>query len=836
MIVLAFVVLLTGLALAYFSRAGTDRQLAQSSYNDTSADLLARSALDIVVGDFKQEILTYPTVSSANIQPTRYGDASIPNLIRRSFSGDPTNRTSSVSSGAASANGRSISTTRWNSHYLIPRGNPGDININPSPTPTFIAPDWVIVTAQGPAQTPSPTAVIGRYAFAVYDEGGLLDMSMAGYPSWSSCVSSTTPTPTPWLVNVGRKGTVAFADLTALGTYAPPQSQIDNIVGWRNYAMTQRAGANFGNFNPTYAGETDCAKQDWYGSYLLYFGDPPFTIDSLSDKLLASTYPFTAVANYVSNDGRTDQSFTTRQELLRLRSSLNFSQNVLQYMGTFSRERNRPAPDWPGLASNSALSEGRFNLNNLALLVPNPADCVIAHGKKKGWQTGRNKNHLCGTSPEIVQLFGLFWLKSEIINSDKRTPGRWKYIGNVGGVPDPNGNPNPHKGIDCFRGANQQNDFFQILNFALFRSNCAPDATLAKTFAVGASLIDQYDSGEACVGNNPGNWGPGCDMDSHVQNQKYATHTTVIEYGHGGNNNISTNYGMELNNANDPVNGDDPCTVNSNSPHRPSPAPLPVTGANATIVVNRAFSNVGELGYGIVTSALPTPGPTASCAPTPGPTAVPTMDFSSPNFQDAPVLDFFSYNPISSAYPRAGIVNLYTRNAPVLAAILSRALKTDAAANSNPPSPVVSATEAMNAANAIVAETQGVLAGAPPSGWPVTQTDLTRAIAARLVAAGGSAIGSTNEQKQSIARALAEMGQTRTWNLLVDVIAQTGRYAPGTANVTDANKFTVEGEKRYWLHIALGRDLIQADGSPCPPGQSGCQVDVLGAQLEEVMQ
>src|SRR5467141_2265021 len=63
MIVLAFVVLLTGVALAYFSRTTTDRQLAQSSYNDTSSDLLARSALDIVVGDFKQEIVAHPTVT-----------------------------------------------------------------------------------------------------------------------------------------------------------------------------------------------------------------------------------------------------------------------------------------------------------------------------------------------------------------------------------------------------------------------------------------------------------------------------------------------------------------------------------------------------------------------------------------------------------------------------------------------------------------------------------------------------------------------------------------------------------------------------------------------------
>src|SRR5438094_3816238 len=107
LIALALVVLLTGLALAYFSRTTTDRQLAQTSYHDTSADLVARSALDITVSDLKQEILAHPTPTAAPpyyIQPQRYGDhVSIPNLIRRSFSGDPTGRTSSVSSGAASA-------------------------------------------------------------------------------------------------------------------------------------------------------------------------------------------------------------------------------------------------------------------------------------------------------------------------------------------------------------------------------------------------------------------------------------------------------------------------------------------------------------------------------------------------------------------------------------------------------------------------------------------------------------------------------------------------------------------------------------------------------------
>jgi hypothetical protein len=87
---------------------------------------------------------------------------------------------------------------------------------------------------------------------------------------------------------------------------------------------------------------------------------------------------------------------------------------------------------------------------------------------------------------------------------------------------------------------------------------------------------------------------------------------------------------------------------------------------------------------------------------------------------------------------------------------------------------------------------------------------------------------------ESVSRALAEMGQTRTWNLMIDVIAQTGRYKPNS-DLTGSN-FVVEGEKRYWLHIALGRDLIHADGTPCVAGDTGCQVDVLGSQLEEVIE
>src|SRR5205814_2867631 len=63
-IVLAFVVLLTGLAVAFLSRGANNRQVAQSSFHDTDADLLARSALDIVVSDFRQEIVNGSTSAS----------------------------------------------------------------------------------------------------------------------------------------------------------------------------------------------------------------------------------------------------------------------------------------------------------------------------------------------------------------------------------------------------------------------------------------------------------------------------------------------------------------------------------------------------------------------------------------------------------------------------------------------------------------------------------------------------------------------------------------------------------------------------------------------------
>jgi hypothetical protein len=83
----------------------------------------------------------------------------------------------------------------------------------------------------------------------------------------------------------------------------------------------------------------------------------------------------------------------------------------------------------------------------------------------------------------------------------------------------------------------------------------------------------------------------------------------------------------------------------------------------------------------------------------------------------------------------------------------------------------------------------------------VNRTELANLIA-NLPNSTGLGPSVSKTERESIARALGEVGQTRTWNLMLDVIAQTGRYAPGE---TDLKKFIVEGEQRYWVHVAIDR-------------------------------
>src|SRR5438552_9158633 len=293
LIVLAFVVLLTGVSVAYLSRSTSDRQVAHGSFNQSKADQLVSSAMDNIIGDLRQEIsrpegsaratygsgnnvyYVYTPTSSTNMVPRRSGNlTAAPNLIRRSVSPDnivapglPSFASAVNSAPADPANPKrgDVTKARWNKHYLVPKAN--TTNDSTDPIASFTAPDWVFVTSDTSNQTagrkiitaPDQT-VIGRYAYAIYDEGGLLNMNVAGYPT----DPSATPIPAQ---RVGRKGSLAYADLTALGNWPIHNGeggsayQVDKLVGWRNYGTTQPSNtfpnsnfaANFQSSPPTAA-------------------------------------------------------------------------------------------------------------------------------------------------------------------------------------------------------------------------------------------------------------------------------------------------------------------------------------------------------------------------------------------------------------------------------------------------------------------------------------------------------------------------------------------------------------------------------------------------------
>jgi hypothetical protein len=372
-IVLAFVVLVTGLVVAYFSRTTADRQVAHGSFNQSKADQLAASAADIIIGDLRQEIVdgstpttingftTYSPNPAANMNPQRSGNpAGVPNLIRRSVRSDPIASPGRGSSASAvnsttdvSANGRSVTSTRWNSHYLVPKKDTGTDDSVPIDAFAAATPDWVYLTNQGATIISAPSSsVIGRYAYAIYDEGGLLDMNVAGYPSGTTAAQS------------GRKGPVAFADLSALpypilnpsgSTY-----QVDRIVGWRNYGATEPTN-NFPDSLP--AGQAFAKNLTNSAPATAYY-----------NSIINNTSGFLSTSGAVAANGRTDQMFLSRQELIAFRKTLNtnngdaipntsqFDVNALQYLGTFFRELN--APSWTPTQDASAMggSNGAGNV------------------------------------------------------------------------------------------------------------------------------------------------------------------------------------------------------------------------------------------------------------------------------------------------------------------------------------------------------------------------------------------------------------------------------------------------------------------------------------------
>lgn len=596
LIVLAFVVLLTGVSVAYLSTTTSDRQVAQGSFNQTKADQLAASAMDNIIGDLRQEIVDgsaspaptfgpsslpgpfnlYVPTSGANMMPVRNPTATpgttpaIPNLIRRSVRSDAIPSPGRVSLASAvnsfsdgSANGRSISLTRWNSHYLVPKANTTDAGSDPVTTgygaPSYWAPDWVFVTSDttnttaGRKVITSPDqTVIGRYAYAIYDVGGLLDMNAAGYPS-----------PTT-ILQYGRKGPLAFADLTALGSFT--STTVDNIVGWRNYASAQPSGTlNPPSSNLSFSANSTNTYYDFVLSDPNYIKLPNYLAGgSPPPPLTYSPIFFLNTAwEAPQNNNQTDQALVMRQQLLSLRSAVstgNSFSNALQYVSTFSREALASVPQWRPTTPDSInpnfqtllvtapftrddgtaayvgdnLVNQRFLLQRLNWLTYKGPSATVANGgtrnavptsapaigntdydlwlltRPNGITFGLTSAFLQqGTAANVLKYFGLAW---DPANE------RWNYVGHSGsGTPI---NNIATFGVGGTQAATREPDFFELLQAGIINNSIgnafSPDQTalpiahqqskMLHILSIGANLIaqsrvDSYPVRIACTVN-----------------------------------------------------------------------------------------------------------------------------------------------------------------------------------------------------------------------------------------------------------------------------------------------------------------------------------------------
>jgi Tfp pilus assembly protein PilX len=187
------------------------------------------------------------------------------------------------------------------------------------------------------------------------------------------------------------------------------------------------------------------------------------------------------------------------------------------------------------------------------------------------------------------------------------------------------------------------------------------------------------------------------------------------------------------------------------------------------LMLNRAFRSVGELGY--VFRDMPWK----------------TLDFFSRRSADLGLLDLFSISDTDSSLPVvAGRVNLNSRQTAVLKMILLNANKFS--------STVLSDAEAQAIAQAIVTESA--------SNPFLDKGDLVTRVFNKGSGTDPLSADTFKTRREAALRALVEMGTTRTWNFLIDLVAQTGRF---TSTSKSGSDFMVQSEERVWIHVSIDR-------------------------------
>ena len=433
-VVLGFIVMLLMLVMAFFSNSSLQQQVSKSSSTVGLADVFAQGVVDTIVGDLKQEIAAgsvitnittvsgttkvtntiYYPATNANVVPRLVGCATntnFPNLVKISTNlpfysltnsngslVTGINRATTNSTTNPSANGRSFTAARWNKPLFMIARNTNDFT--PS-NAACIPPSWILVSRAGTNPTTwdagmkwSPTnsaAVIGRYAYTIYNEGGVLDVNVAGFPQipLSSLIANNIAATNHILTNAATKMALSYASLTNIPAVFSGVTQypltnsalLTLILNWRNAATMQVASPS-----------TFPAAQG---------------ILNYVSMVTASTNGFlsSSPTNYtVGSATNTDRQFVNRQQLLsffwnRIGASTNpLLLNLLPSFGTFSRGLEQPSympatnrPKVLSLASGGTLANGKddeINPSFLSIRVTNSFTVTNPLGISEAHNTG----------------------------------------------------------------------------------------------------------------------------------------------------------------------------------------------------------------------------------------------------------------------------------------------------------------------------------------------------------------------------------------------------------------------------------------------------------------
>jgi len=259
------------------------------------------------------------------------------NLIKVSsgapfFPGGPT-RASSLASNDPSQS-RPVTLAKWNQPLFLQ----GTSDTDTTPTAAFPAPHWIYVSSD--SKDPNPAApnpkVVGRYAYAIYNEGGLLDINAAGFPITGSPADAMGA----YRTNMG------FVDLTKLK--GGPMSSYPNtplfdaptasaLVGWRNYASAQASGSGVTGYSFSSGNGTATKASPYFKT------------------VIPNSKGFLQTVNNALSGGVSDRIFVSRQQLIEFLKALG-QQNggtgqllaSLQYLTTFSRALEQPSFSFPG--------------------------------------------------------------------------------------------------------------------------------------------------------------------------------------------------------------------------------------------------------------------------------------------------------------------------------------------------------------------------------------------------------------------------------------------------------------------------------------------------------